>query len=407
MTVFRNKQRHGRFQYDFWVKGRRYQGACIDPTTGKVAATLSRAREIEGAIKQSVRTAPRVITTAVFRGGFTLAEALLLHIESQTGSPVHIGNLKLYARELLQYFGEHTPVAAITQGHVDAYRIWCTEQPLKIWKGGAIKSRDRRHPRWWGESKKRRSPASCNHYLKCLRAAFGQAHRIRDPLTNMPALPFPPEVKRIPAPKRQPRPMPDAELRVRIVKAPPWVRDAAELARLFGLRRTEALTVRLNNVDADLRGLRFAGEEVKSGTDQNAYGGPEGWALLKRLAAQARARAVVHLVTWPGRSHWQAYLAGEPVPAGCWVPLKSVRRSWATTAAGIERPHRMHDIRARYITEVAKADPAFAQDAARHADPATTAGYIAFAGAEVARAVGRAQRANLPPWRAIKGGRLK
>lgn len=408
MTVFRNRQRGNRWAYDFMVKGRRYTGYCVDPATGEAATSQSRAREIEAAVKQAVRSAPRVITNAAFRGGMTFGEAVLLHIESQVGSsPEYIANLELYGRELLQYFGEATPVAAITQRHVDDYRAWCAEQPLKIWKGGALKSRDRKHPRWWGASDKKRSPASANHYLKCLRASLNQAHRTRDPLTNQPALPFPPEVKAIPAPKRQPRPMPDAELRVRIVKAKPWVRDTAELARLFGLRRAEALAVRVRNVDPEIRALRFAGEEVKGGRDQNAYGGPDGWALLKRLVAQAKKRGVEHLVTWPGPKHWNAYLRGEKVPADCWVPLKSVRRSWKTTAAGIAQPHRMHDIRARYITEVAKETPAFAQEAARHADPSTTAGYIAYAGAEVARAVGRAQRANLPPWRAIKGGRAK
>lgn len=408
MTVFRNRQRGNRWAYDFMVKGRRYTGYCVDPSTGENATSLSRAREMEAAVKQAVRSTPRVITTAAFRGGMTFGEAVLLHVESQVGSsPQHVANLELYGRELLQYFGESTPVAAITQRHVDDYRAWCAEQPLKIWKGGALKSRDRKHPRWWGTSDKKRSPASVNHYLKCLRASLNQAHRTRDPMTNQPALPFPPEVKAIPAPKRQPRPMPDSELRARIVKAPPWVRDAVELARLFGLRRTEALTVRIRNVDVDVRGLRFAGEEVKSGSDQFAFGNADGWPLLKRLAAQARKRGVEHLVTWPGPKHWKAYLRGEKVPPGCWVPLKSVKRSWKTTAAGIARPHRMHDVRARYITEVAKASPAFAQEAARHADPATTALYIGLAAGEVARAVGMAQRANLPALRAIKGGRSK
>lgn len=216
MTVFRNKQRGGRWQYDFWIKGHRYTGPCVDPSTGKAATTLARAREIEGAVKQAVRGTPRVITSAAFLGGMTFGEAVLLHLESQVGSSaLHVANLELYGREILQYFGESTPVAAITQRHVDDYRAWCAEQPLKIWKGGALASRDRKHPRWWGTSDKKRSPASANHYLKCLRAALNQAHRTRDPMTNAPALPFPPEVKAIPSPKRLPRPMPDAELRAR------------------------------------------------------------------------------------------------------------------------------------------------------------------------------------------------
>jgi integrase len=409
MTVFRNRQRGGRWAYDFRVKGRRYAGYCVDPATGESAKTKSRALEMEGALKQQVRTQPHVVSSAAFRGGFTFAEAVLLHLEAQAGNSAgYVANQRLYSRELLRYFGEATPVVAITQKHVDDYRVWCLEQPLKVWKGGALKSRDRRHPRWWGTVAKTRSPASSNHYLKCLRAALQQAHRARDTVTGQPCLPFPPEVKPIVAPKRRPRPMPDAELAARMAKAPPWVREVAELARLFGLRRAECLAVRIRNLDADVRGLRFSAEEVKGGADQHAYGGPEGWALLRRLAAQAERRGVDHLITWPGPSHWRRYLEGAKVPAGAWVPLKSIRRAWRTTAAGIDTPHRLHDVRARYVTEVAKVAPsAVAQGAARHADPGTTARYVAVASVEVAQAVDRARRPNLPAWRTIKGGRRK
>ena len=409
MTVFRNKQRGNRWAYDFWAKGRRYRGYCVDPETGQDATSKSRAREIEGALKQAVRVQAKVARSAPRPGTFSLAEALLLHIEAQVGSsPAYVANLELYSRELLGYFGEGIPVAEVTQKHVDNYRAWCAEQPLKVWKGGALASRDRHDPRWWGVSKRARSPASANHYLKCLRAALAQAHRARDPLTGLPMLPFPPEVKPLPAAKRQPRPMPDAELKSRLAKAPPWVRDAAELARLFGLRRAEALAVKVGNIEPGGRALRFTGEEVKSGRDELAHASPGGRELLKRLAAQARARGVDHLVTWPGRAHWKAWLEGEKVPAGAWAPLKSIRRAWRTTAAGAAGAHRFHDVRARYVTEVAKvASSATTQEAARHQDAATTARYTAIAGAEVAKAVNRAVRANLTPLRAIGGGGRK
>ena len=110
---------------------------------------------------------------------------------------------------------------------------------------------------------------------------------------------------------------------------------------------------------------------------------------LERLARQARARGVAHLVTWPGPAHMAAFLAGGKVPADAWRPLTSIRRAWRGTAAraGIKGAHRLHDVRARYITEIARAAPAFAQEAARHQDPATTAGYIAFVAPEVSRAL--------------------
>lgn len=85
-------------------------------------------------------------------------------------------------------------------------------------------------------------------------------------------------------------------------------------------------------------------------------------------------------------------LRGEPIPREDWRPLKGIRRSWKTTikTAGIERPHRFHDVRARYVTEVAKVQKAAAQDAARHQDPATTAMYIKLADMEIRDAVAQA-----------------
>ena len=66
--------------------------------------------------------------------------------------------------------------------------------------------------------------------------------------------------------------------------------------------------------------------------------------------------------------------------------------AWRSTAkrAAIERPHSFHKIRGRYITEVAKVQPAAAQDAARHQDPATTAMYIKLAAGEIRDAVRQA-----------------
>jgi hypothetical protein len=82
-------------------------------------------------------------------------------------------------------------------------------------------------------------------------------------------------------------------------------------------------------------------------------------------------------------------LRGEEVPRESWRPLKSVRRSWRTTikTGEIDQPHRFHDVRARYVTEVAKVQTAATQDAARHADPATTALYVKLAAGEVRAAV--------------------
>jgi len=113
-----------------------------------------------------------------------------------------------------------------------------------------------------------------------LRGALQAAHRTRDPLTGHPKLPFPPIVASLPKGKRRPRPMPDAELDARLKVAPQWTSDAAELARLFGLRRAEALKLERRHIDRERHCLRWPADETKSGRDEDAHGGAEGWALL-------------------------------------------------------------------------------------------------------------------------------
>lgn len=389
MTVFKNRQRKGEWRYDFRLGGRRYFGPCVDARTGKPARNEQEALEHEALARSNARAGVTASRSISRPGSFTFGQALDLHLEAQVGaSKLHVQNLQLYGRELLAFFGVDTPVIAIPQERVDEYRRFAAQAPVMVWRGGPRKLA--KAPGKTVKVPRSRSAASVNHRLNCLRATFRQAHRVKDPVTGLPMLPFPPEVKPVPAPKRRPAPMPDDELHGRLAKAPPWAVDALELARYFGLRRTEALTVTVDHIDRDERALRFDGDETKSRRDEFARPVPGGWEVLQRLARQARARGVTNLVTWPGRAHWKAVLRGERPKGLQWVPLKSIRRSWRTTikAAKVKRAHRAHDVRARYITEIAKvASSALTQEAARHADPATTALYTAIAGAEVARAL--------------------
>jgi integrase len=201
--------------------------------------------------------------------------------------------------------------------------------------------------------------------------------------------------------------MPDRELYARLESAPPWVRETAELVRFFGLRRAEVLGIELANLDYDRQAIRFAGENTKSGRDEFAFPLPGGWEFVTRLAAQAKQRRQSRIITWPGPAFMAKFLAGKPIPAESWRPLKSIRRAWcrSAVAAEIEQPHRLHDVRARYITDVAKINRGIAKEAARHADPATTERYIAIAADEVAAALKAAPRPQKPSLRTIRGGR--
>ena len=337
--------------------------------------------------------------------------AAALHLQRKVGTdPDHIANHKLYIAEILEFFGPAVAIAEITAAHVEEFRQHAATRKLRVWIGGPDpkKRRDRNDDKWWRTTKRTRSARTVNSYLMCLAALFMIAYNMRNPITRERELMFPLEVRLLKAAKREPRPMPDGEFDARQAMAPPWTAEAAELSRVFGLRRGEALWVERRHIDREEGGLLFSGEETKSGRDERVFGGEAGLVLLERLRLQAVQRGQTHLVTWPGPKHWRAMLRGQEVPRSVWRSLKSVRRSWRTTirTGEIEQPHRFHDVRARYVTEVAKVQAAATQDAARHADPATTALYIKLAAGEVRTAVAKAmaQRPQRAKLRVAKAG---
>jgi len=412
MTVYRRTKEPGQpWYYDFQLSKVRFQGYCVDPESGEPARTEKEARDIEATHRRAAKARQGIERSGIRPGAFTLAQAMALHLGNQVESTTqHVANLAMYSREILAFFKPETPVTRITVQHVQAYRKFCAEQPVRIWIGGGGKrngAKDRRDPANWKLGDRLRSPASVNHYLDCLRGALTQAHEAKHPVTGMPMLPFPPKVEPLEAPKRKPTPIPDAELDERAASALPWTRDAAMLARAFGLRMNECVRVTIHHVDEHARCIRFKGEDQKSNRDEEVYSNREGWQLVQRLVKQARSRGQIHLITWPGPEQLWNVKAGRPVPREAWQPLKSVRKSWSATGKGLAKPHRFHDLRAGYITEIAgKASASNTRNAARHRDQSTTDRYIDIARSDTARAVEDAmQPRRRPPLRILSGGR--
>ena len=408
MTVFKNRQRQGEWRYDFMMGGKRFSGPCLD-AGGSPAATKTAARQAEERERVAARERKGIAKSGLRRRNYTLAQASAFHLaRKEDKTPEHFDNQKLYVREICSFFGPETAMADISGDAVEAYRKHSSAQTLKKWTGGP-----KRRPtgdveqdaRYWKDTGQARAKRQVNNYLKCLRALFAIAEKIRDPDTRLPIIDQGPEVRLYKMPRRLPRPISDDELHARLESAPQWTRETAELARLFGLRLGEALKLQRRHVDHEIQGLRFSAGDTKSGNDERAHGGAAGWQLLEKLCRQAIARGQTHLVTWPGPKHFRHFMAGQEIPRAAWTSLKGITRSWRTTVrnAGIKEPHRFHDVRARYVTEVAKVQPAAAQQAARHQDPATTALYVRLASNEIADAVGQAiARRPLAKLKAVK-----
>lgn len=407
MTVYRNRQRQSEWRYDFKLDGKRFSGPCLNEN-GAPVSTKTTARQAEERERVAARQRKGLAKSGLRQGNYTLAQAAAFHLtRKEDKTREHFDNQKLYVREICAFFGAATAISEITGEDVEAYRKFCSEQTLKKWIGGP-----RRRPtgdpeqdaRYWKDTGLRRAKRQVNNYLKCVRALFAIAEKVRDPVTRLPIIDQGPEVRLYKMPKRLPRPISDEELHARLENAPPWTREAAELARLFGLRLGEALKLERRHADHEIKGLRFPAGDTKSGNDERAHGGVAGWELLKKLNQQAIERGQMHLVTWPGPKYFRNFLAGQEVPREAWTSLKGITRSWRTTVrkAGIDDPHRFHDVRARYVTEVAKVQPAAAQQAARHQDPATTALYVRLASNEIADAVSQAVARRPDPAKIIR-----
>lgn len=417
MTVYRDKRRPGEpWYYDFQLLRQRYQGDCLAPD-GTPAQTKREAKDIEAEARKAARQAQALAKSGLRREAYTVNQAAVLYLaRKKTDAPSDYDNQVSYVREIRafrdpdghDYAGGHKAFVDVTDEDNQAFRTFLMNRTKKVWTGGPKRKRDAPGAeRFWKETGKPLAPRQINKHLTALKALFTIATKTRDPVSRQPVLDVEPDIKLLPVPRRIPRPIGDDELDARLAAMAQWAREVAELSRLFGLRHGEAFWVGLRHIDRvtsnEMLGLRFGPGETKSGNEEIAWGGEAGSQLLEELEAQAIARGTVYLITWPGPKHFRAYMAGKDVPADCWVPLKSVRTSWRRSArrAEIDDPHRFHDVRARYITEVAKVQPAAAQDAARHQDPATTALYVKLASSEVREAVSQAV-ARRPKGRILK-----
>jgi len=113
--------------------------------------------------------------------------------------------------------------------------------------------------------------------------------------------------------------------------------------------------------------------------------------------------SATRLISWRRHRKDEKDQAEEP-----WRTIESPKTAWATAMKVIEgefgRRWRWHDIRAAYITQVAKtAGPMAAQALARHSDFRTTQGYIGLSDQDMRD--GADMAALRPSLALLKGGK--
>lgn len=299
MTVWFDKRRQ-RWRYDIRVAGRRYAGLCVDTASGAPTRNVTEARRCEATVRAKAIT--EIGAEATTKGTYTLAEAAVDHakVSSHRSS---WPSMKRYITELLEFFGPAAPLDEITADRIESYRSWQLQQPRLVWvrSPGPAKFRTMGQP----AGKVRagtglRSPQTANHYLKALRAILHRAARSIDPLTRKPRLAVAPIMALATVPRRIPRPLTAGEITAVHGELAPHIADALELCLQFGLRKREALTLEVGDVDLEQAGVRLRAERTKGRRDEFLPASPAGLDLLKRLVDQARRDDQTRLVLYRG-----------------------------------------------------------------------------------------------------------
>lgn len=365
MTVFLNKQR-GRWSYDFWFQGQRFQGYCLD-AKGEPVTSKSAARQAEGVAKRRAAMAPKVADPREMTIGQVVASLQPRWMRSATWP-----DRQRQAREIVAFFGSRTPMREIG-ARVNDYIEFSLSQRVRVWMGGPGKDRDDESLReLWKDTGRTRSAATTNRHLSLLRQIVGRAAQMRD-LSGKPVLDFVPQIKELPELKRRARPAPEPVLEKALQSLPPHGREAVTLTLYFGLRKGECFGLEISQVDFTANGIWLRAEDVKDNEDAFLPGAPDAMEYLRQLVEQAKERGESRLITY--RRHPNSEKPGK------WKPIAGARTAWKRVMDQIEketgRRYRWHDLRAAFITHVAVNSGAMAaQRLARHSDFKTTQGYI-------------------------------
>lgn len=376
-----------RWRYDFWRGGIRHRDYCLD-AAGQPVTTKTEARKAEERAKARLQSLPGAATRASAEEpvlGFAFAA-----YDAQRSPGRHGGNQEVYIAELLAWFGHDAAIAEV-EGRVPAYIAWARAQPVKVWRGGGRKKTDPGAQRFWHAGERTRSAATVNRYLDALRRAIRLYGEARDPATGKRRLDWLPKIPKLKEIERIPRAVSDVDLEAIAAEGAMHLVDAARLARHMGFRRTEMLSIGLDQVDLERRCIWLAGEDTKGQRDEAVPANKPAMKIIERRVAEARRLKIRWLFWWvpPGLD-----ANGKPKPP---QPIRSIKTAWkgAQRRAGLEHAYRFHDLKAAFVTGVGKhASPRGTQQLARHRDFATTQRYLAVLDGEGRAAVEAAGRTH-------------
>lgn len=401
MSVCFNKGR-GKWRYDFWLDGVRHQGYCDDPGTGKHAGNKTEAKRVEAIIRGALMRQGEKPAQAGEPPSFSFGQAVAA-FSSRKMNGRNWANQRVYVQDLMRYFGQSFPVAAIAEDSADpnapsiwGYIRWARQQPVMIYVGKGRKLSEMLdlgvpieklyRPAADGRL---RADSTINRYLDCLRETLRIAYDLRHPKTGDLMFKGPmPKVPDLDEPEYLPRPFSDDAIWEAVTRAPAHLAWGILLARLMGFRKAEMFDITIPQVDFQSRGIWLAAADTKGKRDEFVPANAEAMELLEYLVAEARARGVQHIITYRRtRTTWnikggKAAGDGRTVRFGPAVPVKDPKKAFARVLKemGLQGIHTFHNTKASFVTAVAHVAPAaVTQDLARHKDYRTTQRYLKVA----------------------------
>ncbi|QQG36847.1 MAG: site-specific integrase [Micavibrio aeruginosavorus] len=407
MSVYQNKQRK-KWCYAFNIDSERYTGYCVNPITQEIATTKRDALKAEKLIRAEIEQ--RIITDKSKKeeiflplpvaNSIPLIEPITYRLE-QMQNLASFPSAKTYAKEILEFFGEATPMDKV-EDRIYLYIEYSKKQNVRVFKG-----RDKNGDNLYEVKPELRGEKSINEYLKFLTKAYREFKAAPENKKIKHLIPDAPEFKLLKTPKRVPTPIPYNITQTYLEAFDDALHAHTRLAYIIcvqtGMRAKECARIRERQYYEAERYISLEAEQTKTATGRYVHVndiahqalmecrkiGDYLWEILKQYPHLAAEYQKEYSITARGDINFILYRRkGTGVPR----PVKHVATTaWKTTKKAVGIDYRWHDTRAAFCSDTLGADGDIdaVKKLAGHQDIQTTQKYLNAQDPRLKRAVNK------------------
>lgn len=405
MSVYQNKQRK-KWCYAFNINGERFTGYCENPITREIATTKRDALKAEKLIRAEIEQ--RLISDEAKKDeialplpvahSIPLIEPITYRLE-QMQNLASFPSAKTYAKEILEFFGEATPMEKI-EDRIHLYIEYSKKQNVRVFKG-----RDEKGNNLYEVKPELRSEKSINEYLKFLTKAYREFKAAPENKKIKHLIPDEPEFKLLKTPKRVPTPIPYNITQTYLEAFDEALHAHTRLAYIIcvqtGMRAKECARIRERQYYETERYILLEAEQTKMTEARYVHVndvahqalmecrkvGDYLWEILQQYPHLAAEYQKGYGITTRRDINFILYRRkGTGVPR----PVKHVATTaWKKTKKATGIDYRWHDTRAAFCTDTlgTNGDVTTVQQLAGHKDIQTTQKYLFAQDARLKRAV--------------------